>query len=171
MSRQEQEIIHRQSRTIAVMFVIILLLIALLLFLTLCRSGRSVASELRQEPVGLCGTDALERSEVERFSKIEGLRGDYDRGKKLFRQNCAMCHALSDQVLTGPGLKGVFYRVPGPGAEWLRKYILNNELVKQNGDAYALKLSDQFKTSMTVFEGQLNDRQIDDLIYFVAGHN
>ena|SRR6218665_1915857 len=167
MNEQEQEIIHRQSRTIAVMFVIILLLIAMLLFLTLCRSGGSYIS---QEPV-FCGTDALESSKVEKFSKKAGLSGDFDRGKKLFRRNCAVCHSLTDQAIVGPGLKGIFYRVPQPGAEWLEKYILNSEAVRQSGDPYAQKLHDQFQASMSVFEGTLSDRELKDLVYFISGYN
>ncbi|MFO0436890.1 MAG: c-type cytochrome, partial [Sphingobacteriaceae bacterium] len=64
-------------------------------------------------------------------------------GEKLFKQNCAVCHAAhTDQRLTGPGLKGLFDRVPkAPTAEaWLTKWILNNEAVIKSGDTYANKL-------------------------------
>lgn len=46
-------------------------------------------------------------------------------GEKLFKQNCAVCHAShTEQKLTGPGLAGLFDRVQ-PGSltknEWLKK--------------------------------------------------
>src|SRR5690349_1128915 len=33
-------------------------------------------------------------------------------GKTLFTQNCTACHAISDEVVLGPGLKGVTQRRP-----------------------------------------------------------
>jgi cytochrome c2 len=41
-------------------------------------------------------------------------------GEKLFKQNCAVCHAShTDQKLAGPGLKGIFDRAPK--GDWLTK--------------------------------------------------
>ena len=60
-------------------------------------------------------------------------------GAKLFKQNCAVCHAShTDQKLTGPGLKGVFDRVPK--GDWINKWILNSEKMIKAGDAYANKI-------------------------------
>src|SRR5436190_21627929 len=72
-------------------------------------------------------------------------------GAKLFKQNCAVCHAShTDQKLTGPGLKGVSDRVP-PG-DWMHKWILNTEKMIKSGDAYANKIYNaNNKASMTVF--------------------
>jgi mono/diheme cytochrome c family protein len=61
-------------------------------------------------------------------------------GAKIFKQNCAVCHALTDQKLTGPGLAGLAGRVPKPEAEWLSKWIKNNNKVIDSGDAYAKNL-------------------------------
>ena len=47
-------------------------------------------------------------------------------GAKLFKQNCAVCHAShTDQKLTGPGLKGIFDRAPKGRNEtgvWLKRH-------------------------------------------------
>jgi mono/diheme cytochrome c family protein len=90
-------------------------------------------------------------------------------GAKLFKQNCAVCHAShSDQKLTGPGLKGVFNRVP-PG-DWMHKWIMNNEKLIKSGDGYATKIyAENGKAAMTVFEGQLNDKDVDAIIAFIKG--
>jgi mono/diheme cytochrome c family protein len=88
-------------------------------------------------------------------------------GAKLFKQNCAVCHAShTDQKLTGPGLKGVFDRAPK--GDWMAKWILNNEKLIKSGDAYANKIySENGKAAMTVFEGQLNDKDVDAIIAFL----
>ncbi len=90
-------------------------------------------------------------------------------GAKLFKQNCAVCHAShTDQKLTGPGLKGVFDRVP-PG-DWMKKWILNNEKMIKGGDAYANKIfGENGKAAMTVFEGQIDDKGVDAIIAFLKG--
>lgn len=61
-------------------------------------------------------------------------------GKKIFKQNCAVCHSLGDNKVTGPGLKDIAGRVPKPANEWLAKWIKNNNKVIASGDAYAKKL-------------------------------
>lgn len=94
---------------------------------------------------------------------------DADKGAKLFKQNCAVCHAShTDQKLTGPGLKGIFDRVPKPAEEWLIKWILNNEKLIKSGDAYANKIyNDYNKAAMTVFEGQLSENDVKDILAFL----
>lgn len=87
-------------------------------------------------------------------------------GAKLFKQNCAVCHALTDQKLTGPGLAGVFDRAPK--GDWLHKWVMNNEKMIKSGDAYATKLyADNGKAAMTVFEGQLSDADVDAILGYV----
>src|ERR1700747_1301842 len=80
-------------------------------------------------------------------------------GKTVFKQNCAVCHALTDQKITGPGLKGVADRVPK--GDWLFNWIKNNEKLIKSGDAYANKiLKDNGNAAMTVFGGVLSDDDI-----------
>jgi cytochrome c553 len=87
-------------------------------------------------------------------------------GAKLFKQNCAVCHALTDQKLTGPGLAGIFDRAPK--GDWLKNWILNNEKLIKAGDAYANKIyNDNGKAAMTVFEGQLTDKDVDAILEYV----
>ena len=74
-------------------------------------------------------------------------------GAKIFKQNCAVCHSLTDQKLTGPGLLGVADRVPKPVDEWLAKWIKNNKKVIASGDAYAKALlAANDNKEMTTFE-------------------
>lgn len=87
-------------------------------------------------------------------------------GAKLFKQNCAVCHSLGANKLTGPGLAGVATRVPQPADEWLLKWIKNNEAVRKAGDAYGNKLYQEYGgAQMTVFES-LSDDEIKSIIAY-----
>lgn len=87
-------------------------------------------------------------------------------GEKLFKQNCSTCHRIDEKKLTGPGLKGVFDRVPQPAEEWLMKWIKNNEALRKSGDAYANKVYNDFGGSpMTVFT-HLSDDEIKGIIEY-----
>ncbi|MGE0568487.1 MAG: c-type cytochrome [Bacteroidia bacterium] len=88
-------------------------------------------------------------------------------GEKLFKQNCAVCHAAhSDQMLTGPGLKGIFDRAPK--GDWLKNWILNNEKLIKSGDAYANQIYTKYgKAAMTVFEGQLSEADVAAILDYV----
>ncbi len=89
-------------------------------------------------------------------------------GEKLFKMNCAVCHAAhSDQKLTGRGLKDVLKRVPS--IEWMKRFILNSEKMIRDGDQYALKIfNESGKATMTVFEGQLSDEELNSIIHFIT---
>jgi cytochrome c2 len=95
-------------------------------------------------------------------------------GAKIFKQNCAVCHnSHSDKMSTGPGLAGVFDRVQ-PGSltkeAWLHKWILNSDKMVKEGDAYAKQLKTKYNNvSMTVFEGQLSDKDVDAVLAFIKG--
>lgn len=88
-------------------------------------------------------------------------------GGAIFKKKCAVCHdSHGDKVLTGPGLGGVFERAPK--GDWLKKWILNNEKMIKAGDPYATKIYAQYnKATMTVFEGDLTDKDVDDILAFL----
>ncbi len=89
-------------------------------------------------------------------------------GKKLFRQNCAMCHTMDSQKLTGPGLEGILERVPS--ITWMKEWILNSDKVTASGDAYARKIKEENgNAAMTVYEGTLSDTDMNALIKFITG--
>lgn len=89
-------------------------------------------------------------------------------GAKIFKQNCAVCHTLTDQKLTGPGLAGVAGRVPKPEDQWLFNWIKNNNKVIASGDAYAKALvaANGGADAMSEFEF-LSDDEVKALVAFV----
>jgi cytochrome c2 len=87
-------------------------------------------------------------------------------GEKLFKQNCAVCHSMGSNKITGPGLAGVMTRVPSPNKEWLHKWIKNNDAMIKAGDPYAVKISAFDASAMTVF-ASMPDEEIDAIITYI----
>jgi len=86
-------------------------------------------------------------------------------GEKLFKQNCASCHLMSDKAMVGPGLAGMFERVPSE--EWAVKWIKNSSAMIASGDPYAVKIFNEFnKAQMTAFE-YLSDEEIDAILDYI----
>ena len=70
------------------------------------------------------------------------------KGKTLFENNCASCHAL-DEVLVGPALRGVSGR---HNQAWLLKWVKNSQALIASGDKEAIKIYEQYsKQAMTSF--------------------
>lgn len=85
-------------------------------------------------------------------------------GAQIFKDNCAVCHSMTDAVVTGPGLEGVMKRVPSE--DWLFKWIKNNEALTKTGDAYAVKISAFAPTQMTSF-ASMPDADIKAVIEYI----
>lgn len=88
-------------------------------------------------------------------------------GEKIFNQNCAKCHSLGSERVTGPGLKGVLTRVPSE--EWMLKWIKNNDALIKSGDAYAVKISAYDASAMTIFN-DLPDADIKAVIAYIKNY-
>ena len=87
-------------------------------------------------------------------------------GKAIYKQNCAVCHALTDQKLAGPGLKGIADRAPK--GDWLFNWVKNNTKMIKEGDAYANKIyKENGNAAMTVFEGVLSDDDIKAVVEYI----
>lgn len=85
-------------------------------------------------------------------------------GRKLFKQNCAVCHSLTTVPGTGPGLDGVLSRVPSE--EWLHNWIKDADAMKKSGDAYANHLDKIFSGNMSSF-AYMSDEEINALIEYL----
>lgn len=96
--------------------------------------------------------------------------GDAAKGKALFNQNCAACHALN-RKMTGPALANVESRLSedeGLGKEWLYSWIKNSPGVIKSGDAYANKVYAEYnQAAMTAFP-TLSNGDIDDILAYTA---
>ena len=150
-----RELIYRQSRTIVILGVIVFLLLTCVLLLSFC------GNRIFAENTGECG---LRESEFQPGKSV--IVSKSPEGQKLFKQNCAPCHqSHNDQLLTGPGFKGIFDRV---SEEYFIRYTLNYERVKKEGDAYANMLTARYDSlAMPIFEGQLSENDIKEIIKFL----
>ena len=96
--------------------------------------------------------------------------GDVAKGKQLFNQNCAACHALN-RKMTGPALANVESRLledEGLDKEWLYAWIKNSPGMIKSGDAYANKIYAEYnQAAMTAFP-TLSNADIDDILAYTA---
>lgn len=96
--------------------------------------------------------------------------GDPVKGKQLFNQNCAACHAL-DRKMTGPALANVESRLSedqGLDKEWIYAWVKNSPGMIASGDAYANKIYAEYnQAAMTPFP-TLSNQDIDDILAYTA---
>lgn len=93
------------------------------------------------------------------------LGQSYEGGEQVFTVNCAACHRM-DEVLVGPKLNNV---INLQGEEWTRKWIGNNVELRESGDKHAKDVYEQYnKQAMPVYEGMLDDAEMDDLIVYLT---
>lgn len=74
------------------------------------------------------------------------LNAAAEQGKKIFSDNCQVCHSLGADKLIGPGLKDITKRRT---EAWLIPWIRNSQKVIESGDKYAVDLYNAYnKTPM-----------------------
>jgi mono/diheme cytochrome c family protein len=88
---------------------------------------------------------------------------DIAAGKALFNANCKSCHGVDKKVI-GPALQGVTGRAPS--IPWLISWVHNPPKMIANGDPYAVKIFEEYKSQMTAFTN-LTDQQILQILAFV----
>jgi len=112
----------------------------------------------------LCGRGGLSVFIFAAFLLVNtSLKGQAD-GKTLFKQNCGVCHATTDQKLVGPGLLGINEKRK---EDWLLKWIKDSQALIASGDAEAKAVFEQYdKQVMTAF-GHLSDADIKAILTYV----
>ena len=87
-------------------------------------------------------------------------------GESLFNANCKSCHAVK-RKLVGPALAGVEGRAPS--IKWIIEWVKNPAKVIASGDAYAVKIYEEYgKAQMTAFTGFKDDQVLAILAYVKA---
>ncbi|MGS2727878.1 c-type cytochrome [Psychroserpens sp. BH13MA-6] len=88
----------------------------------------------------------------------------FQKGKKLFKENCVACHYIGmDKITTAPALGGITERRE---KEWLYNYTRNSIEMYKNGDSIAIELRNQGWALMSSFPN-LTDKNLDEIFYFV----
>ena len=88
---------------------------------------------------------------------------DYEAGEKLFKMNCASCHKM-DAKLVGPPLQNV---VSEQGVDWTKKWILNNEALRQSGDTHANAIYAEYNNMVMPTYSSLRDEEISGLVDYL----
>ena len=113
---------------------------------------------------------AAQEPEAAEATDAAAAGGDPANGKQLFNQNCAACHALN-RKMTGPALANVESRLleeEGLDKEWLYAWIRNSAGMVASGDAYAVKIYNEYnQAAMNAFP-TLSDKDIDDILAYTA---
>ncbi|AWU40056.1 cytochrome C [Blattabacterium punctulatus] len=97
--------------------------------------------------------------------EAKNIEGDFENGKKIFKQNCTSCHSLDlEKKMIGPALYGVTEK---RNREWLHKWIVDNKSLRNSGDLDAISIYKEYgNVEMNSFN-QLSEKQIDDILYFI----
>lgn len=96
---------------------------------------------------------------------------DLDKGKTLFKDNCASCHNKNmKDDMTGPALGGAKERWASYPKEDLTKWMRNSQSLIKSGHPRATELFAKWKTTMTPFPN-LTDQDIDDVFAYIEGVN
>jgi len=102
------------------------------------------------------------------FASNTAFAQDAAEGETLFKNNCAACHNTNDEVLVGPGLKGISERRP---IDWIIKWVHNPQAVIASGDKYANDLYTKFnKAAMTPYPN-FSDDQIKGIVAYIDASN
>jgi mono/diheme cytochrome c family protein len=119
--------------------------------------------EIANQPLvcGVMATDTLD-SPVQEKAGVPVDEPMYVAGQTVFVDNCAQCHSIYE-VVVGPALMGITTRHSRP---WLTAWIQNSSKVVASGDAYAVKLFNEYgKQQMPSFS--LSDKEIEALLKYV----
>lgn len=85
---------------------------------------------------------------------------------KLY-QVCSACHQIGKGRLVGPDLKGVTER---RDREWLIRFIRNSQEVIQSGDAYAVKLFEEYN-KIPMPPNNLTDEEINAILDYIENYD
>jgi mono/diheme cytochrome c family protein len=86
-----------------------------------------------------------------------------ERGKAIFKTNCAACHKLEGNLI-GPELLKITDK---RDAEWLKAWIKDNNALAASGDKLAKEVQESNPAAMTPFP-QLSDQDIEDILKYLA---
>ncbi len=98
------------------------------------------------------------------FINIQAQDANALAGKAIFTNKCASCHIMGKDA-TGPNLQGI--RSRWENEENLRLWIVNWQKAVAAGSARANAVKDLYPGVMQIFEGQITEQELTDVIEFV----
>lgn len=98
------------------------------------------------------------------FFHFDSYSQDTEKGKKLFKANCAACHSVGAKKVVGPGLQGVGEKHE---REWLEKWIKNSGALIASGDAAANEIFNEYNKSIMPPQA-VSTEDIDNILAYIA---
>lgn len=103
------------------------------------------------------------------FYSATGPEGqNIDRGKTLFKNNCASCHNKDMKSdMTGPALGGVSKRWAAYPKEDLHKWIRSSQQMIAEGHPKAVEMWNEWKPTVMNDFPRLTDEDIEDILAYI----
>ena len=93
-----------------------------------------------------------------------------DDGKKLFKNNCAQCHAKNmKSKATGPALGGVQERWADYPTSDLYSWVRNSQALVGTGHPRAVEIYNEYNKSVMQPFPNLTDENIDAILLYING--
>ena len=111
-----------------------------------------------EQPQFFCGVLDVHKSNPIAYTPDQVL------GEQIFKNNCATCHSVTDEIVVGPGLKGIAKRKQ---IDWIVKWVNNPQKVIKSGDKYAVNLYEKFNRAEMTSYPNLRREQIISVISYI----
>ena len=90
----------------------------------------------------------------------------FERGKELFKQNCAACHNM-EKKRVGPPLQ---MTVANQGADWTKKWIKNSQALIKSGDEHAVEIWEEYNKAAMPNYSYLPDEDLESLVIYLTDY-
>ena len=87
----------------------------------------------------------------------------FERGKELFKQNCAACHNM-EKKRVGPPLQGT---VGAQGSEWTKEWIKNSQALIKSADGHAVEIWNEYNQAAMPSYSYLPDEDLESLVTYL----
>tara|TARA_Y100000782_G_C10187774_1_gene267861 strand:+ start:2985 stop:3494 length:510 start_codon:yes stop_codon:yes gene_type:complete len=163
-----QKLITKLTRAVLILTVMVFALLFTLLY------HIYFSDTVEQEHPPVCGVIIelpydLESKEDYRMA-ANFIQHDFSpqNGERLTKENCIVCHKLSDHQLVGPPLYNLINTLPKQ-ENWLLYYLSNSDSLFNAGDTHAIALREAYPNSEWNHTlGSLNPTELVDIAGFVA---
>ena len=88
-------------------------------------------------------------------------------GERIFKATCAACHKITNQRLIGPGLANIQEKHT---IEWFGKFVISSQTVIKSGDAYAVKLFEEYN-EVIMPDQPLSDAELNLLYEYIKSES
>lgn len=92
---------------------------------------------------------------------------DFEKGKELFKQNCAACHKM-DSKMIGPPLINV---VEKQGRDWVKRWVYNSQELISTGDQHANEIFKEYNEMAMPAYNWLEDSDLESIITYLEQYS